>query len=222
MKAYYFSNYAQQLGSLLIASVVVFQFSKRSTSIRLLGLYGLNSFVFQMITHVVAGFQSKIAYNNLVGNIYTITETLILLYFFYILFTYSWAKRITLIFMVLYFILFFLYMPGHWLELSASIRTLRDLMMIVCSVIYFYFMITGMPTNEITRYPMFWIMAAFLFYFAGTFVLSLSLDFLVNVLKDDLALLWTARNFFRFFFCLLVSYGLWMDLRLVKAKQIAS
>ncbi|MBI1769369.1 MAG: hypothetical protein HYR67_13455 [Bacteroidetes bacterium] len=83
---------------------------------------------------------------------------------------------------------------------------------------YFYFLITQMPTKEITAFPMFWIVAAMLFFFAGTFALSLSLDYLVKVLKNDLAVVWTMRNFFRLLFCLVVSYGLWLDLRQVKAK----
>lgn len=75
-----------------------------------------------------------------------------------------------------------------------------------------------MPANEITSFPMFWIATAMLFFFAGTFILSLSLDYLVEVLKDDLNVLWTMRNFFRLSFCLVVSYGLWLDLKQVKAK----
>ena len=212
----FYSNYAQQLGSLIIALLGFILISKRSKPVQVLAVYGLNSVFFQ----VIINFNIKGVHPNLMGNLYVLMEALILLSFFYTLFSNALAKKIGLVFGVIYVISFCLFMPGHWTQFSSPIRTMRDLMIVVCALLYFYFLIVEMPTNEITRYPMFWIMAAFLFYFAGTFVLSLSLDFLVNVLKDDLALLWTARNFFRFFFCLLVSYGLWMDLRLVKAKTL--
>jgi hypothetical protein len=77
-----------------------------------------------------------------------------------------------------------------------------------------------MPSSNITKYPLFWILAAFLFFFAGTFALSLSLDYLVKALRDDVALLWIARNYFRFFFCIVVCYGLWLDLKQLKARLV--
>jgi hypothetical protein len=110
-------------------------------------------------------------------------------------------------------------MIGNWQRTHGDIRMLRDLLMIGCSLLYFYSLMKNMPTTEITRYPMFWIVAALIFFFAGTFILSLSLEYLVNVLKDDMRFFWPARNYFRFFFCLVVSYGLWLDLRLVKMNQ---
>lgn len=217
MKAYYFSLYAQQFGSFLIAIFGLLLYNKRGLKIKLLGLYGLNSFVFTILTFLFIEYHISV---NFSGNFYTLTETIILLCFFLCLFKKDIFRKSILVLAGVYVILFFVFTYKHINEVIGSIRTLRDLMMIICTLIYFYLMIAEMPTKEITKYPMFWIMTAFLVYFAGTFVLSLSLDFLIKVLKDDLAWLWTARNFFRFFFCLVVSYGLWMDLRLVKAKTL--
>lgn len=216
MKAIFFSIYAQQFGSLLIAIFGLLHFGKRETGIKLLGLYGLNSFIFQFLQDFLMKIHIS---NNTTGDFYVFTESLTLLCFFYWSFKNRIAKKLTLGLAVIYICLFFVFTYQHLGEVIGSIRTMRDLMMLLCALIYFYFLITDMPANQITKFPMFWIMTAFLVFFAGTFVLSLSLDFLVNVLKDDLAFVWTARNFFRFFFCLVVSYGLWMDLRLVKIKQ---
>lgn len=216
MKAIFFSIYVQQFGSLLIAIFGLLHFSKRQKEIKLLGLYGLYSFIFQFLQLFLMKIHIS---NNTTGDFYVFTESLILLFFFYWSFKSRIAKKLTLGLAVIYICLFSIFTYQHMGEVIGSIRTLRDLMMIICTLIYFYYMITDMPASQITKYPMFWIMTAFLVFFAGTFVLSLSLDFLVNVLKDDLAFVWTARNFFRFFFCLVVSYGLWMDLRLIRAKQ---
>ena len=219
MKIDLIASYAQLSGSLIIALLGLLYFSKRDKPALLLGIYGVNSVVFQIAIYIFIFLDIK-GYNNVSGNLYTLLETIIILFFFNSLFSNKMAKRFTLLLCALYVILFFAFIYRHWFDFISSIRTMRDLMIIICTLLYFYYMITNMPTSQITKYPMFWIMSAFLVYFAGTFVLSLSLDFLVNVLKDDLAWLWTARNFFRFFFCLLVSYGLWMDLRLVKAKTV--
>jgi hypothetical protein len=207
------SIYAQQFGSLIIAALGFMSFSKREKPILILGFYGVNSVFFEVVNEITS-FRS-----NIIGDLYTLAEALILLYFFYTLFNSLWSKKFIISIGILYCVLYFVFMAGDWQVTHSAIRMLRDLVLIVCSVLYFYFLMTSMPTTTITGYPMFWIVAAFIFFFAGTFVLSLSLDYLINVLNDDMFYLWTARNYFRFFFCLVVSYGLWLDLRLVKMKQ---
>jgi len=219
-KLIYFSTYSQLFGSFLIATLGYFYFSKREKPIHILAFYGLNSCVFQLVNTFPPRIENYII-NNIVANIYTITETFILLYFFFTIFPTAWSKKLIIVFGILYGIVYFTVIPDHWQEAIGSTRMLRDLLMIVCSLFYFYFLISNLPTTQITRYPMFWIVAAFIFFFAGTFVLSLSTDYLHHVLKNDFSYLWPARNFFRFFFCLVVSYGLWLDLREVKIKQSA-
>lgn len=216
---YEVSSHAQHFGSFLIAVLGFIYFSKREKTIRILVLYGLNSVVFQLANQILPYYTDEYVVINIVTNIYILTEALILLYFFYSLFEVLWAKKLVVILSIAYTILYFILSHNHWQEFLGSIRMLRDLLMISCSLLYFYFLMSDMPTTEITRYPMFWITSAFIFFFAGTFVLSLSVDYLIDVLKDDLSYLWPARNFFRFFFCLVVSYGLWLDLRLVKMNQ---
>jgi hypothetical protein len=211
LEVFKYSILAQQIGSLLIAVLALLYFRKRAMPILILGFYGLNSILFEIMW--------KIHSSNIIGDIYTLTEALILLYFFYILFNSSKAKTFIVVLITGYCVFYLIFMFGNWQKIHSDIRMLRDLVMIACSLLYFYSLMTNMPTTEITRYPMFWIVAAFIFFFAGTFVLSLSLDYLVTVLKDNLLSLWTARNFFRFFFCLVVCYGLWLDLRLVMMKQ---
>ncbi|HPM28812.1 MAG TPA: hypothetical protein PLJ60_00630 [Chryseolinea sp.] len=216
----YFSSYLQLFGSFLIAALGLLYFSKRDKTILIIAFYGLNSCVFQIANSFSPRIGNYIV-NNIVANVYTFTEAFILLYFFFTLFPAVWSKKLTIVFGILYTILYFVLIRDHWQEAIGSIRMLRDLLMIVCSLFYFYFLISNLPTTQITRYPMFWIVAAFIFFFSGTFVLSLSTDYLHHVLKNDFSYLWPARNFFRFFFCLVVSYGLLLDLREVKMKQPA-
>ncbi len=215
---YNFSSHIQHFGSFLIGVLGLIYFHKREKAILFLAFYGLNSVCFQFATEFLPSTTDYIII-NIVTNIYTLTETLILLCFFYTLFKVLWAKKLIIIFSIAYIVFYFFLTYDHWQDFLGSIRMIRDLLMITCSLLYFYLLMSNLPTDEITHYPMFWIIAAFVFFFAGTFVLSLSVDYLIEVMKDDLSYLWPARNFFRFFFCLVVSYGLWLDLRLVKMKQ---
>lgn len=208
----YTAIYFQQFGSFVIAVLGLLYFTKREKHILILGFYGLNSVLFEIV-NLLTTFN-----NNIVGHVYTLTEALILLYFFYSLFSSSRSKKFIIVLGAFYCVFYLVFMIGSWQETHGAIRMLRDLLMIGCSLLYFYFLITNMPTTAITNYPMFWIVAAIIFFFAGTFILSLSLNYLINVLKDDMSYIWPVRNFFRFFFCIVVSYGLWLDLRLVKMK----
>src|SRR5258706_879734 len=216
--SYAISIYVQQAGSLLIALLGVVYFLKRHLPIKLLSFYGFNSVLFQTASTIIVYNHKARLYLNLNGNIYTLVETLILLLFFFTIYNSRIAKSLILVFASGYLILYFTLMPNHWTELESSIRTTRDLLVIVCSLMYFYFLLRQMPTGEITKYPMFWIVAAMLSFFAGTFALSVSIQYLVKVLHNDLALLWTMRNTFRFVFCLVVCYGLWLDLRQVRTN----
>jgi len=206
---------AQHFGSLVIAVLALLYYSKRERPVIILAFYGINSVLFQFL-NTLSPNTSELLLGNIVANVYTLTECLILLYFFNSLYHTSWAKKLTIIMSVVYSVLFFVLLTPDWQTANAPIRIIRDGMMIACSVLYFYFLLSDMPAIEITRYPMFWIVAAFIFFFAGTFMLSLSIDYLVEVLKDDLRYLWPARNLFRCVFCLVVSYGLWLDFQYIK------
>lgn len=211
------ANYAQQFGSLLIALLGCLFFFKRDRPIKILALYGLNSFVFQVISETILYFKIKGAL-NLNGNIYTLSEMLILLSFFYSLYSTKSSKNIVLIFVSVYLIMYFFFLFDHWRDFIGSIRTLRDAMIVVCSLVYFYSLVKNMPATNITKYPLFWINVALLFFFAGTLMLSISVDYWIKTLGDNFAWFWIFRNFFRFLFCLVVCYGLWLDLKQVKQK----
>jgi hypothetical protein len=211
------SNYSQQFGSLLIVLLGIPFFAKREQPMRMMVYYGANSFLFQLIGWIIIYSKTKGAI-NVNGNLYTLTEALLLLGFFYSLFKSSSEKKAVIVMAVVYTILYFVFMIGRWNELVSSIRTMRDLVIIACCIMYFFYLMREMPTKEITKYPMLWIVAAMLCFFAGTFTLSLSLNYLVKVLHNDLSVIWSMRNFFRLIFCLVVCYGLWLDYKQLKAN----
>jgi hypothetical protein len=217
MSLYDISNYSQQFGSLLIALLGIPFFTRRTLPVRIMVFYGANSFVFQLMSWIIVYTKTR-GMVNVNGNLYTLTEALLLLGFFYTVFKSPSEKKVVIAMAAVYPVLYFIFMSGRWNELVSSIRTMRDLVIIICSIMYFFYLMREMPTNEITKYPMLWIVAGMLCFFSGTFTLSLSLNYLVKVLHNDLALIWSMRNFFRFFFCLVVCYGLWLDYKQLKPK----
>jgi hypothetical protein len=67
------------------------------------------------------------------------------------------------------------------------------------------------PEENILKFPLFWINASTLFYFSGTFVLSLMVGYIIDVLKNDMTGFWAFRNFFRLAFCLVLTYAAWLE-----------
>lgn len=212
-----FAIYTQQFGSLLIALLGCFLFSKRNLPTRILVLYGANSVVFQLIGSIIIYLKIKGAL-NLSGNIYTFTELLILLFFFYNVVGSKNLRIVVLALGIGYAIFYCFFIFDQWSEAIGPIRTLRDIIMVVCALLYFYSLMKNMPVINITQYPLFWINVAILFFFAGTFTLSISINYWIKTLGNDWILFWVFRNFFRFLFCLVVCYGLWLDFKQVKQK----
>jgi hypothetical protein len=211
--------YSQQLGSLIIAVCGLWLFRKRNVTIKVLGFYGLTSCILQLLQDLSIEF--KLHIGNIIGNISTFIETLFILGFFALIFSNPTTKKIIGVFAIAYTILFLIIIPNHYNDLISSTRTIRDVLLILCSLLYFYSLLQEMPTNDITRFPPFWMVSSILFYFSCTFILSLILDYLIKVMNDDLIGYWTYRNFMRFGFCIGISYGLWLDLktRLETARQ---
>lgn len=104
--------------------------------------------------------------------------------------------------------LFFIQEP---LNFNSYTKTFGSVSMILVSLIYFYVLIRELPTESITKLPMFWINTAVLIYFSGTFFVNLSTDYLINVVKDNLIKPWTIHNFLGIVFYLIFSVGLWLN-----------
>jgi hypothetical protein len=104
--------------------------------------------------------------------------------------------------------LFFIQKPFAINSYTKSVGTIT---MIVVSITYFYLLIKELPTESITKLPMFWINTAVLIYYSGTFFQHLAADYLVTVLKDNLINAWTLHNFLGIIHYLMLSFGLWLN-----------
>lgn len=202
------SNYLQWFGSFLIIIFAFTKFPQRPTTINIIGTYGILSFTIQLLQ-----VQSKFFLDNKltpqIGNIYVLFETLILLLFFgHILKNKN--LRLTILSVGILFTFFFLVIITQEIKsMSSATRTARDFIMISCSIVYFFTLIKELPQNNIFNLPTFWFVSAILFFFSCTFILSLSLKYLIEVLGRDMGYFWAFRNFLRLGFCMILCMGIW-------------
>ncbi len=202
------SVYLQWAGSFFIFFLCVLYWRRFSLDLQFVGVLGGFSFFFQLFQEISAMFFNY-RYNNAIGNIYLPVEAVALLSVYYVLLRRP-AVRYTIIFFGLAFLsLYALTISKQITTLNANTEAIRDIMMIVCSIAYFFVLLKDLPQRNLLEYPMFWINSAVLFYFSCTFILSLSLDYLILILKDNLIGYWTFRNFLRTLFCIIICIGIW-------------
>lgn len=202
------SVYLQWAGSFFIVFLSVLYWYRFSLDLQLVGVLGGCSFFFQLFQEIGAIFFNY-RYNNHIGNIYLLVEVVTLLSVYYVIFKKGVARYAILFFGLAFLNLYALTITKVITTLNASTEALRDSMMIVCSITYFFLLLKDLPRRNLLEYPMFWINAAVLFYFSCTFMLSLSLDYLIRILNDNLIGYWAFRNFLRMLFCIVICMGLW-------------
>lgn len=211
-----FSVYAQWAGSFIICISCLPLFRQRSTYIKVIFYYALSSVLFQAGQQVSIYF-FKNANVNQIGNGFVFFEAVLLGLVFWFATEAARYRKIITVFIVAYVIFYATSILFFHAESHSMIRFARDIVLVLMSVGYFFYLINKLPEKDILRFPMFWINTAILIFFSGTSILSLMLNYIVNVLGDDLKFFWTFRNFFRFGFCLMLSYAGWLDFRNLQA-----
>ena len=91
---------------------------------------------------------------------------------------------------------------------NTYVMVLEAACFIVMSIAYFYVLIRELPTESISKLPMFWINTSNLIYYSGTFVITLSSDYLIEVLNNDLSGVWIFHNFLGLIFYSIFWYGM--------------
>ena len=204
------SNYSQWLGSFVIMSLVLAYHKRFDWSIKVLGLMGFVSVVFQSLQAVSIEFFNT-HYLNDIGDCYVFLETLLFLAFYYVLFTSNRYLRFALLgsaFLSVSIYSMVLYGDATY-PWYAVLSATRNLLLILFSVVTFFKLLTDLPNDNLLSLPLFWINSAILFYFSCTFMLSLTMDYIAQVLTNDFKMFWTFKNFLRAGFCVVICIGIW-------------
>ncbi len=217
---YRLSNYLQGLGSLLIFFLaLVYSRSNSFREIRVIGIYGLVSFLFFLAQKSVS-FIDATQYLNIIGDFFVLFETSILLFLYYFVVKNAIIRTTILTIGIIFLVFFTNYLFSDYKGLGSEIRSYRDVSMILFSVIYFGLLLRNPIEQRLFSHPMFWVNSSILFFFSCTFILSLSMSYIAEVLRDDFAIFWAFRNFLRFGFCIAICIGIWKARDLSKRAEL--
>jgi hypothetical protein len=100
---------------------------------------------------------------------------------------------------------------------NSYTNAISSVCFILMAIIYFYFLIQKLPTESITRLPMFWINSAFLIFHSSAFFFFLTADYLIKVLNNNLVAYWLVLHSFRAVYLAM----LWRALLLIRAEHKA-
>lgn len=83
------------------------------------------------------------------------------------------------------------YIQGPF-KINSYMKVATSTTMLVVCVAYFFVLIRELPTESITKLPMFWINTALLTYFAGAFAANLATNYLVYIVPEPTLETWIA------------------------------
>jgi hypothetical protein len=79
---------------------------------------------------------------------------------------------------------------------SASYpQTFRSLAVIFLSISFFYKMLKELPTHQLQKDPLFWIVSGFFFSYSGKLAIYSVTHYLITILDDNMIIVWTIHNF---------------------------
>jgi hypothetical protein len=165
------------------------------------------------IIGMVSSLWIKLPYlNSTASNIYLVISIISINLFYQALFPSRFKFFfIASIAVLLLFYSYYLFTTQH---LGVHIRNVpSNVVFIILPLLFFYKLINEMPTTHIQRLPVFWINAGLLMYFAGTLILWVVSDYLVQVLKDSRNTYWIFHNFLVIVKNALIGLGLWQVTR---------
>lgn len=214
------SNILQWAGSFVIVLLVLKNYNRHIRPIIILGTLGALSVIFQFLQTIVSRMLLEYQFTNLFGDTYSYLESMVFLFFYYQFFKgnkYFTTGLVvsTVINSTFYFLSIFGDPAYPW---YVVLHAARDFELMVLSIALFLKALHKTPETLPT--PLFWINAAILFYFSSTFILSLSMDYIATLLREDFILFWTFRNFLRFVFCVIVCVNIWKMGRIQQTMKV--
>jgi hypothetical protein len=158
---------------------------------------------------------------NISGNIYTLLSTFVITFFFYQAIQWDSFRRPLIFINIIYFVfalfnLFFIQKSGP----NSYADTFQSIIIIVLSITFFFKLLKELPTFQVQKDPLFWVVSGFLFSYAGKLVIQSVTHYLIHVAKDNLIIVWTMHNFLTIIGSLVITYGVYIKFRYQKATAI--
>src|SRR5258708_11355920 len=154
---------------------------------------------------------------NYIGNTYGLVEFALLSALYYkAINDHRYLNKFIILGIVFFLFFFSNFLFFQQAKINSYTLIFSSFVFIGLAVAYFYQLMRSLPTLQIQLLPMFWINVAVLVYFAGNLFLFILSNYLVNSLKDNLAVYWSFHNFLSIIKNVLFAIGLWQNLRVPK------
>jgi hypothetical protein len=190
----------------LVALIAFYKLKQRTRIAKLIGLLFAISMVCNLSALLLRKYFPSLI--NISGSIYDLSFIVILTIIFNEALSHKYAKvfnAITIVFTLCAIMNLLFWQKA---EIASFNKLAISFIIILYTVVYFYRLMKDLPTFHLTRLPMFWFSSAFLIYGAGALFLFAFLDYLVNVLNNNLLTYWTFHNGLSIFQQLLIIVGL--------------
>lgn len=204
----YIAATLQWMGSLFILLLCLYRWNSLSNDLKAVGIYGGLSFFFQSL-QFSSLFYFNSRFNNLVANIYSPIELFSLLLIYHNIPQMVMYKNVLKVLGLILCVSLAGVAVSNPHTLNGVSETIRDITMIVWSFVFLLVIVRDVSDEQLTKTPIFWINASILFFFSSTLILSLSMDYIQEVLRDDFVIFWIFRNMLRTFFCVIICVGIW-------------
>ncbi len=186
-------------------ALIAINFKRVDLAIKVLAVLFINSLVFDFVGFYLLNKQH---YNVGLFNVFTFVEmTLYGLFYNLILKDYAHAKiiRLSLLFILIITVIL-TFNDKFNNELNQITLTIESITYIALSLLYFDVMLTRMDYDKVWNNPYFWINAAILVYFAGSFFVFI----FSNILKIETEVhLWNVHSFVRILSTVIITIGIW-------------
>ncbi|MCY7349074.1 MAG: hypothetical protein LH606_00165 [Cytophagaceae bacterium] len=148
--------------------------------------------------------------NGFVYNFYNVAEFVLLSLLYYRYFDHPELKRLVLVLnglFVPYALYRFLRMSGGY---DGTVLGLENALLILLVLLFFYQLLQNLEITHLSRFPMFWISAGVLVFFAGSFFIYVFGSYLVSPEKyATLRDLWNIPRYLNIVFHLALATGIW-------------
>jgi hypothetical protein len=149
---------------------------------------------------------------NVSGNTHVLISTCIMSVFFYKVI--KWKSLITPLWIInIIYISFGLTnrMFFQKAEINSYSYIFSSIVIISISLTFFYKLLKELPTQQLHKMPLFWIISGFFFSFAGKLVVYTVTQYLVTYLGDNLIFVWSFHILLTIIANLLIAYGTWLN-----------
>ena len=158
---------------------------------------------------------------NAAGNIYGLFSTLLLSIFFYYVLEKPSLKWALVVINVAYFLFAFtntIFIQKA--EINTYSQVFQSLYVLILSILFFYKLIVELPTQQLQRLPLFWIISAFFLSYAGKLVIYTTTYYLIHFEGDDLTIIWSFHNLLTIIGNFLIGYGAWLNHKQLKSTSL--